>query len=261
MGPYRTNLNLNPNLRTLAVIPARGGSKRIPNKNLRNFAGRPIISYAIRNAIDSEIFTSVVVSTDSSEIAEYSLSIGAEIPFLRSTELSDDFSSSDDAVLDMVDQLSNRGFDYDYICCIYATTPFLEVSDLMTGLSQIITVGAEFLIGATKVRFPTERTYLKKAEGVLIPSDPKSYLTRSQDLPQRYVDSGQFYWGTPAGWKSVVATGIGTPAFSELSWEKSLDIDTLEDWNIAESVYQLSHPAGLWKKINNAIPRKKHFRT
>jgi pseudaminic acid cytidylyltransferase len=236
-------------LRTLAVIPARGGSKRIPNKNIKKFAGRPIISYAITNAVNSGLFHSVVVSTDSPEIAGHSLRLGAEVPFLRSAELSDDYCSSDQVVLDTIKQISLRGLNFDLICCIYATTPFLEASDLKKGLNQILESGSDFLIGATKVRIPMERTYLKLSESILAPSDPSAYLRRSQDLPERYVDSGQFYWGTNEGWERVVNFGIGTPAFTELTWEKSLDIDTLEDWEIAESVFQNNHHSRKFPRI------------
>jgi N-acylneuraminate cytidylyltransferase len=155
--------------------------------------------------------------------------------------LSDDYSSSDQVVLDTIKQLSLRGLNFNLVCCIYATTPFLEASDLRKGLNQLLESDSDFLIGATKVRFPMERTYLKLNDFTLAPSDPSAYLSRSQDLPERYVDAGQFYWGTNQGWERVVNFGIGTPAFTELTWEKGLDIDTLDDWEIAQTVFRKNH--------------------
>ena len=225
----------------MAVIPARGGSKRIPNKNIKDFCQKPILEYAITAAINTQLFSKIIVSTDSVEIAKFAQQLGAEVPFIRSPQLSDDYSNTDQVVQDVIIKLSQMGKNYEYISCIYATTPFLEPLDIENGFAALRANKSDFLLAVNRLRFPIERTYQDSGNGTLRLSKPDAYLTRSQDLPVSYVDSGQFYWGTPKGWQEVNDLGIGDPTYIELPWHKSIDLDTLQDWDMAERIFSAIH--------------------
>ena len=187
----------------LAVIPARSGSKRIPNKNLKNFCGKPILEYAIESAIQSKVFSRIIVSTDHPEIAAIARNAGAEVPFLRDSQLSDDLTNTDQVVVDAINRLSVLGFEYIYTACIYATTPMLEPNDIAKGLEALKSSNSDFLLAVNRLRFPVERTYQIDTEGTLKLRDSSAYLIRSQDLPVSFADSGQFYWGTQKGWRDL----------------------------------------------------------
>jgi N-acylneuraminate cytidylyltransferase len=221
----------------LAVIPARSGSKRIPGKNLKNFCGKPIIEYSIESAIQSKVFSRIIVSTDHPDIAAVAIKAGAEVPFLRDSRLSDDLTNTDQVVVDAISRLSVLGSEYTYTACIYATTPMLAPTDIASGLEALKSRSSDFLLAVNRLRFPVERTYQIGAEGTLKLRDPSAYHIRSQDLPDSFADSGQFYWGTQKGWRDLAAKGMESPTFFELPWHKSLDLDTLEDWDMAEKIY------------------------
>jgi N-acylneuraminate cytidylyltransferase len=196
------------------------------------------LEYAIHSAIDSGVFTKIIVSTDHEDIAKIAIKAGAEVPFLRDSELADDITNTDQVVVDAINQLSLNGTSYMYTACIYATTPMLSPIDIIDGLKILKAKQSDFLLAVTRLRFPVERTYKIGADGNLNLNNPSAYFERSQDLPISFTDSGQFYWGTQKGWREIATNGIESPSFLELPWQKSLDLDTLEDWDIAEKIFK-----------------------
>ena len=223
----------------LAVIPARGGSKRIPRKNIRPFGGKPMIAWSIQAAKESDIFDRIVVSTDDAEIAEVARDFGADVPFLRPAELSDDHVGTTPVVAHAIDWHRARGHDPSHICCIYATAPFLRGYDIRRGADALTQSGADFAFSVTSFAFPIQRAIRLRNDGRVDMFDPAHFQTRSQDLPEAYHDAGQFYWGTQSAWLS------GLPIFGAGSVPVILpryrvqDIDTPEDWEYAEILMQL----------------------
>lgn len=222
----------------IAVIPARGGSKRIPRKNIRMFHGRPLISYSIEAAIKSKCFDRIIVSTDDEEIAEVALSFGAEVPFLRNKELSNDFAGTTPVIQDTIFQLDDN--DIEYVCCIYATAPMLSEQDICTGLDTIkLKEEFDYAFSVTTYDFPIQRSLSLNQENRVVMHNPDLFNIRSQDLEECWHDAGQFYWGTKKAWQQ------GLPIFSSNSIGIKLpryrvqDIDTLEDWDMAEMLYQI----------------------
>ncbi len=223
----------------IAVIPARLGSKRIQKKNLKAFLGEPIISYVIKNALKSAIFDDVVVSTESLEVAEIAIQYGASVPYLRDSSLADDFTSSDNVVVDVIEYFERTGTPPEFIACIYPTSPCLEPGDLQASLEKMKLERAKFLMAARRIEFSIERTFVEGAQGKLYFADFKSFQRRSQDLPTRFLDAGQFYWGTCIGWKELLDNKEEPRSFFELPWHKSLDIDSPQDWDLVETIYKI----------------------
>ncbi|MCH1782997.1 pseudaminic acid cytidylyltransferase [Psychrobacter glaciei] len=222
----------------IAVIPARGGSKRIPRKNIKMFHGKPLISYSIEAAIKSNCFDRVIVSTDDEEIAEVALSFGAEVPFLRNKELSNDFAGTTPVIQDAIFQLDDN--DIEYICCIYATAPMISEQDICAGLNTIeLKENCNYAFSITTYDFPIQRSLSLNQENIVAMHSPDLFNTRSQDLEECWHDAGQFYWGTREAWQQ------GLPIFSsnsigiKLPRHRVQDIDTLEDWDMAEMLYQI----------------------
>jgi len=221
----------------LCVIPARGGSKRIPRKNIKNFHGKPIISYSIAAAIDSKIFDKVIVSTDDDEIKVVSESCGADVPFLRPNEISDDYTGTTDVIAHAIRWSISAGFQPDYVCCLYATAPFVNGEDIKMGYENLIASGADYAFAITKYNFPIQRALRLKNNGRLEMFEPANYSVRSQDLEQAWHDAGQFYWGKASAWLD------GKMIFSENACPVPLpsyrvqDIDTLDDWRRAEVLF------------------------
>ena len=222
--------------RKIAVIPARGGSKRIPNKNVRLFAGEPLLAYSIRAAVDSGVFDRVILSTDSEDIAEIGTLLGAEVPFLRPENLSDDYTPLVPVVQHAIDSLS---LSADYVCCILATAPLIQPSDLRNSLFQLQeNPSANFVVPVTTFPFPIQRAFEELESGYIALVSPEHEMTRSQDLPERYHDAGQFYWGTVEGFMTnnwIVSRSL---PYHIPRWRVQ-DIDTLEDWRQAELLYKL----------------------
>ncbi len=221
----------------IAVIPARGGSKRIPRKNVKEFCGKPIIAYSIEAAIKSECFDRVIVSTDDVEIAEVALKFGAEVPFLRSNKLSNDFAGTTPVIKDAILQLND--IDIEYVCCIYATAPMLSQQDICVGLDTIkLKKDYDYAFSITTYDFPIQRSLLLNQDNKVEMHNPDLFNTRSQDLEECWHDAGQFYWGTKGAWQQ------GLPIFSSKSVGIKLpryrvqDIDTMEDWKTAELMYK-----------------------
>lgn len=221
----------------IAIIPARGGSKRIPKKNIKPFCGKPMIAYSIEAALRSGCFERVIVSTDDQEIAEVALQYGAEVPFFRPAEIADDYATTLDvmqhaiAALDLDEQCN--------ICCLYATAPFVSSGSLRKGLEMLTSQPLDYCFSATEFSFPIQRAFRLDNAGRVEMFQPEHFATRSQDLETAYHDAGQFYWGSHAAFSS------GKPFFSAnampviLPGEQVQDIDTQSDWDKAVVLYHL----------------------
>jgi len=222
----------------IAIIPARGGSKRIPRKNIKEFLGKPIIAYSIEAAIKSNLFDQVIVSTDDLEVAQVAKIYGAEVPFMRPSELSDDYTGTNDVVKHALNWFLEQGISVEYACCIYATVPFLRVQYLQDGLEQLQRHNKSFAFSVTSYPSPVQRAMMIKQNGVTI-LYPEHSNTRSQDLEETYHDAGQFYWGRAESFLN------NEKLFSQLSFpviiprELVQDIDTIEDWNQAKLIYKI----------------------
>lgn len=221
--------------KALAIITARGGSKRIPKKNIKDFCGKPIIAYSIEAALDSGIFDEVMVSTDDSEIAEIAIKYGAKVPFFRSEVNSDDFSTTADVIKEVVLEYKKRGIEFDYYCCLYPTAPFVTGQFLKEAFEKMIADNADFLTPVVRLNYPAQRCFVFNY-GQLSKKWPEYQNVRTQDLEPLYYDCGQFYMGKPEKILTVPyekrnMTGIIVPE------NRVQDIDTLEDWNIAEQKY------------------------
>ena len=226
----------------LAVIPARGGSKRIPRKNIKPFSGKPMITWAIQAAQESGVFDRILVSTDDTEIADVARDCGVDVPFIRPVELSDDYTGTTPVVAHAIKWHQTRGIDPLQICCIYATAPFVRGDDIRQGADILTFSGADFAFSVTSFGFPIQRAIKLRKDGRVEMFDPTQFQTRSQDLTKAYHDAGQFYWGTRVAWLS------GAPIFGARSVPVILpryrvqDIDTPEDWEQAEALMQvISH--------------------
>ncbi|WP_426204922.1 pseudaminic acid cytidylyltransferase [Pseudomonas sp. TWP3-1] len=218
----------------VAIIPARGGSKRIPRKNLKAFDGVPMIVRSIRTALESGLFDQVVVSTDDQEIAEIARAHGAEVPFMRPAELADDFAGTAAVIVHALQQLPS----FDYACCVYATAPLLQARYLRQGF-ELLEQHADksFAFSVCSFGFPVQRALTLDGQGALTPLYPQFRDTRSQDLPEAFQDAGQFYWGRSAAWLSGEV--MFSPASLPVILPRHLvqDIDTPEDWQRAEYLY------------------------
>lgn len=222
----------------VAIIPARGGSKRIPKKNIKLFHGKPMISWSIKAAIESQIFDRIIVSTDDSEIAEIALKSGGEVPFVRPVKLSDDYATTADVMEHAARWLKGEEPAISELCCIYATAPFVEADDIKLGLEMLMSGGWQYVFPAAEFAAPIFRGFKKGADGVEM-IFPEHYLTRSQDLPRVFHDAGQFYWGTHHAWLSKAPIFSDKSDFIELTRLRVQDIDTPEDWDIAEKKFTL----------------------
>jgi len=222
----------------IAIIPARGGSKRIPRKNIKDFYGKPLIAYSIEVALASKLFDKVVVSTDDEEIAKIAKEYGAEIPFLRPKELSDDFTGTEDVINHTVDFLEKNSEQYDYVCTIYATAPLLQKEYLIEGFKKLKNSKAINAFSATSMPFPIQRTFKLTADGRCEMFTPEYYMARSQDLEEAYQDAGQFYWKKLDKKSNEIMFGKDSiPVI--LPRHLVQDIDTLEDWKRAEVMYKV----------------------
>lgn len=226
-------------MRRIAIIPARGGSKRIPRKNVKDFLGKPIISYAIEGAISSNLFEEVMVSTDDKEIADIALQYGASVPFFRSDHTSDDFATTQDVIFEVINAYQEKRQEFHYGCCIYPTAPFVTKELLIKGWEKIYQHKYDLLFPVLEYSFPIWRS-LKIEQDKVDFWWPEHALKRSQDLPKAYHDAGQFYWFNIAAVKQqqkLMTDNVGALIVSEL---EAHDIDNLTDWEVAEWKYQYS---------------------
>ena len=224
------------NLRAYAVIPARGGSKRIPRKNIKEFHGKPIIAYSIQTAIESKLFEEVIVSTDDSEIAEIAESYGALAPFRRPESLSGDYASSFGVIAHSVQWLIDNDCSPTHVCCIYPTAPFLKKDFLEEGFTLLINERLDFVFSVTSFPYPIQRA-LRVDNGLVTMKDPSFQLARSQDLEEFYHDAGQFYFGSSDAFISKSSIFEAQTGCIKLPRETVHDIDNPEDWKIAEKMF------------------------
>jgi len=227
-------------MKTIAIIPARGGSKRIPRKNIKPFFDKPLIAYSIEAAKAANIFDVIMVSTDDEEIAKVAKEYGAEVPFIRPKELSDDFTITQDVINHALAFYKEKGEDFDYACTIYATAPFLEPRYLQEGLEKLQSSDAVNAFSVTTMPFPIQRTFKLNEKGRCEMFWPENYKTRSQDLEEAYQDAGQFYWSNLHKEASDVMFSHESVAVI-LPRHLVQDIDTLEDWQRAELMYKALH--------------------
>lgn len=223
----------------IAVIPARGGSKRIPGKNIKLFHGVPVIAYAIKAAKVSEIFDEIFVSTDDEEIAEVAVSFGATIPWMRPKDLSDDYATTVNVMQDAVKKLKTNLVDLENICCIYPATPLLRSSFLSEGLKVLEDGDWNYVFSGLKTSTPPQRFFSLGASKGVEMFFPQYEATRTQDLEHYYSDAGQFYWGRRSSWESGLPIFSSKSTILEIPGESAIDIDTPEDWHYAEALFNL----------------------
>lgn len=223
--------------RKIAIIPARGGSKRIPRKNIKEFHGKPLIAYSIEVALKSKLFDKVIVSTDDEEIAQIAKQYGAEVPFMRPEELSDDFTGTGAVVSHVNNYLKSIGEMYDFICTIYATAPLLQVKYLIEGYEKLKNSDASKAISVTSMPFPIQRTFKITKENRCEMFWPENFTKRSQDLEEAYQDAGQFYWSNLKKTPKDITFGSDTIPIIVPRYLVQ-DIDTPEDWEMTEYMYE-----------------------
>ena len=222
----------------IAVIPARGGSKRIPGKNIKNFCGRPMIAWAIETAKNSNLFDHIIVSTDDEEIADIAMASGAEVPFMRPSKLADDFAATVPVIAHAAKACKSCGWEVEYICCIYPCTPLLQTIDLVAALDLLKKRDVDYVYPVTEYAHPIQRAMRRLANGQMQFITPQYALGRTQDMEKTYHDAGQFYWGKTSAWldhKEKQSNGFGMPI---PSW-KVVDIDTVDDWKRAEILFKM----------------------
>lgn len=223
----------------LAVIPARGGSKRIPRKNILPFCGKPMIAWSIEAARDSGCFDRIIVSTDDPEIGEVARAYGAEAPFVRPPDLSDDHAGTIPVVAHATAWQRQHGAKPEHVCCIYATAPFVRAQDLQKGLRLLQETGADYAFSVTRYAYPIQRALRLMPGRRVAMWNPEHYQTRSQDLEEAFHDAGQFYWGQAGAWldHTPIFSCNGVPVI--LPNERVQDIDTPEDWREAEMKFSI----------------------
>ncbi|WP_088330244.1 pseudaminic acid cytidylyltransferase [Lacimicrobium sp. SS2-24] len=223
----------------LAIIPARGGSKRIPDKNIKHFCGKPLIAYSIEAARASGLFEKVVVSTDSEKVANVAREWGAEVPFMRPQELADDFTGTSAVVVNAIQECRKLGINPELVCCVYATAPLLQQRYLQEGFEALSKQSEKhYAFSVTEFAFPVQRALIKSDNGGVEPMFPEFIAKRSQDLPEALHDAGQFYWGRAQAFvenKRVFASH-SLPIL--LPHYLVQDIDTPDDWQRAELLYR-----------------------
>ena len=223
----------------IAIIPARGGSKRIPKKNIKTFFGKPIIYGLLKVHQKTKLFDRIIVSTDSNKIAKIAKYYGAEVPFMRSQKLSNDKIGTSEVVVNLIKWLKSKGYKPSNVCCISATAPFIQVTDIIKGYNKLKSKNWKYVFSASTYDYPPQRSFgLQKNEGIKM-LFPKYYNYNSQKLQQMYHDVGQFYWGNSETWikKKIVFDNKSSIVLLP-NW-RAQDIDTLNDWKHAELKYKI----------------------
>jgi len=228
----------------LCIIPARGGSKRIPRKNIKVFNGKPMIAYSIEAAIKSQCFDRVIVSTDDQEIAEVAIEQGAEVPFMRPEELANDHAGTLPVIKQAIEWFDENDVIPTEVCCLYATAPFVQPESLQNAYQQLQNTQADYCFSVTSFPFPIQRAIKLTQENRVEMFQPEQFNTRSQDLEEAYHDAGQFYWGRATAFKAMKS--LFSKAASPYLLPRYLvqDIDTPEDWIRAELMYQALNKKG-----------------
>lgn len=222
----------------LAIIPARGGSKRIPRKNTKHFNGLPIIAYSIKSAIESQLFEEIIVSTDDDEITEIAKQFGASVPFRRSDKNADDFASTEDVLIEVLQAYQEREKFYKVACCIYPTAPFVSADLLTEGLNLLESMNYDSVFPVVQFNYPIQRSLQFSDNGKIEMVCPEYMNSRSQDLPKRFHDTGLFYWFRAENLlknQKIFSGNSGALVINELDCH---DIDTPDDWEIAEVKYR-----------------------
>ncbi|WP_116869801.1 pseudaminic acid cytidylyltransferase [Vibrio splendidus] len=223
----------------IAIIPARGGSKRIPRKNIKPFHGKPMIAYSIEAALNSGCFDKVIVSTDDQEIADVAVKYGAEVPFLRPDNISDDFATTMDVMQHAIQWCVDQDLKVDNVCCIYATAPFILPEYIKQGLVSVSSPNVEYAFSATSFPFAIQRAISVDQNGFVAMFSPEFANTRSQDLEEAYHDAGQFYWGKSSAFLAGKAIFAQHSKAVLLPRKRVQDIDTPEDWELAETLFSV----------------------
>lgn len=217
----------------IAIIPARGGSKRIPRKNIKLFSGKPMIAWAIETAKASRLFEHIVVSTDDAEISALATAWGAEVPFVRPAELADDYTPTVPVVAHAISACQALGWQVDQVCCIYPAVPFMQSADLIAALHRLEGCDADYVFPIAAYPSAIQRALRQLPNGLMEPFYSQYVSTRTQDLEPAYYDAGQFYWGQVQAWlagKNIHQHGVGL----EIPSWRVVDIDNTEDWQRAE---------------------------
>lgn len=227
--------------KSIAIIPARGGSKRIPRKNIKEFLGKPIIAYSIEAALSSKLFDVVMVSTDDEEIAEVARKYGAEVPFMRSKENSDDYATTNDVLFEVLNEYKKLGMEFDIMACIYPTAPFVSAERLRQAFNTMEKHHPKLVMPMVKFSYPPQRSYRIDDTGNAAFIDPKYLRSRSQDLEPMYHDVGQFYLFDVS--KMIELNGIILDEIMAIVIEdrEAQDIDSIEDWELAEIKYKVKN--------------------
>ena len=225
---------------TLAMITARGGSKRIPRKNIKDFNGKPIMAYSIEAAINSGVFDEVMVSTDDEEIADIARKYGAKVPFMRSEKTSNDFATTVDVIEEVIDTYHEKGQDFEIFTCIYPTAPFITSDRLKKAVEELKYSDADSLIPVVRFSYPPQRA-MEVRDGRLVFRQPENLAKRSQDLEPHFHDAGQFYVVRTESFKKNRGIMVGDILPMELSELEVQDIDNEVDWKLAELKYNLIH--------------------
>ena len=223
----------------LAMITARGGSKRIPRKNVKEFCGKPILLYSIEAALNAGMFDEVMVSTDDDEIAELAKAAGASVPFMRSEATANDYASTDEVIMEVLQEYEKRGQQFESFCCIYPTAPFITSERLKEAMELLKT--ADSVMPVVPFSYPPQRGLIVNKEGFVERQYPQYAATRSQDLEKVYHDCGQFYACQTEPFMEAKTTDVEKLVPLVLSEMEVQDIDTLEDWELAEIKYRKIH--------------------
>ena len=225
-------------MNNICIIPARGGSKRIPKKNIKNFRGHPIIMWSIEAAKKSNQFNSIMVSTDDHAIAQKARELGAEVPFMRPKEISDDYTDTRTVINYVIDEMHKINIEYNFVCCLYATAPFVKPRDLEDALKLIENKPDKAVYPVTKYSYPIQRALQRDKDGNTCFANKINANTRSQDLEDRYHDAGQFYIASPKRWKQQKNILEESTTLLLPNWRVQ-DIDNEEDWIRAELLHSL----------------------
>lgn len=222
-------------MKNLCIIPARGGSKRIPRKNVKRFLGKPMLAYSIEAALKTGLFDEVMVSTDDEEIAEVARQYGAKVPFMRSAETANDFATTADVLNEVISNYKASGIEFDNFCCIYATAPMTQSEDIAVAYERLLSSDFTVVYPVVQFSYPIWRCLDLAEDGTMKRHWPEYENSRSQDLPKEYHDTGTFYWYKTAEWLSgnIKIGGI------EVDETRIQDIDTETDWKLAEMKYKL----------------------
>lgn len=230
-------------MKTVAIITARGGSKRIPRKNIREFMGRPMIAYAIDASLRADIFDTVMVSTDDAEIADISRGLGAEVPFMRSEKTANDFATTADVLCEVLGNYKELGKKFDNLCCIYPCVPFLDAEILAKAFKKFSSAGCDSLMPVARYSYPIQRALQIGADGFAEYREPAFRNARSQDLTPTYHDAGMFYFSKTEAFLETKSLVAKKTVLYEMDERRVQDIDTLEDWKMAETKYKTIYNA------------------